>query len=92
MAEVTHLLGLPLKHRPEDVSPQGSGSGLDADKVDGKHASEIQSQPGPHKVGGLDAFDGNGDELSFRVEEVDSLPSAVAGRLVKLGDHLYVGV
>jgi len=26
-------------HSPSDISPQGSGSGLDADKVDGEHAS-----------------------------------------------------
>lgn len=26
---------------PSDISPQGSGSGLDADMVDGKHASEF---------------------------------------------------
>jgi len=41
MAEATHLLGLPVKHKPEDIKPQGEGSGLDADKVDGKHASEL---------------------------------------------------
>jgi hypothetical protein len=29
------------KHRPKDVKPQGENSGLDADKVDGKHASEL---------------------------------------------------
>jgi hypothetical protein len=40
-AEAIHLLKLPLKHKPTDISPQGSGSGLDADMVDGKHASEL---------------------------------------------------
>jgi len=29
------------KHKPKDIKPQGSGSTLDADKVDGLHASEI---------------------------------------------------
>jgi len=29
------------KHKPRDIKPQGAGSGLDADKVDGLHASEI---------------------------------------------------
>lgn len=41
MAEATHLLGLPVKHKPGDIKPQGHNSGLDADKVDGKHASEL---------------------------------------------------
>jgi hypothetical protein len=40
-AEAIHMLKLPLKHKPEHISPQGSGSGLDADKVDGLHASEL---------------------------------------------------
>jgi len=29
------------KHKPRDIKPQGAGSGLDTDKVDGLHASEI---------------------------------------------------
>jgi hypothetical protein len=41
LAEATHLLGLPRKHKPGDIQPQGAGSGLDADKVDGLHAAEI---------------------------------------------------
>ncbi len=40
-AESIHLLNLPLKHRPADISPQGTGSGLDADKLDGLHANQI---------------------------------------------------
>ena len=44
MAEATHLLGLPVKHKPKDIKPQGTGSGLDADKVDGKHASDLGHQ------------------------------------------------
>jgi hypothetical protein len=35
------------KHKPKDVKPQGALSGLDADKLDGFHASEIGSG-GPH--------------------------------------------
>jgi len=50
MAEATHLLGLPLKHKPKDIKPQGAGSGLDADKVDGLHASEIGGGGGPHNI------------------------------------------
>jgi hypothetical protein len=38
MAEATHLLGLPVKHKPSDIKPQGAGSGLDTDMVDGCHA------------------------------------------------------
>lgn len=48
MAEATHLLGLPKKHKPKDIKPQGAGSGLDADTVDGLHASEIGGTPGAH--------------------------------------------
>lgn len=44
MAEATHLLGLPVKHKPGDIKPQGAGSGLDADKVDGKHANDLGHQ------------------------------------------------
>jgi len=29
-------------HNPIDINPQGTGSGLDADTLDGKHADEIQ--------------------------------------------------
>jgi len=58
LAEATHLLGLPLKHKPKDIKPQGAGSGLDADKVDGFHASEIGGGGGPHasshETGGAD--------------------------------------
>lgn len=42
MAETTHLLGLPRKHKPKDIEPQGAGSGLDADMLDGKHLSQLQ--------------------------------------------------
>ena len=35
MAEEFH------KHKPKDIKPQGENSGLDADTVDGKHASEL---------------------------------------------------
>lgn len=47
-AEAIHFLRLPLKHKPADISPQGEGSGLDADTVDGKHASEIGGGLTPH--------------------------------------------
>lgn len=30
-------------HNPNDILPQGSGSGLDADTIDGKHYSDIQA-------------------------------------------------
>ncbi|MHC1624452.1 MAG: hypothetical protein ACXQS2_00345 [Methermicoccaceae archaeon] len=33
-------------HSPSDISPQGSGSGLDADTLDGLHASDILAQAG----------------------------------------------
>ena len=35
-------------HAPADIVPQGSGSGLDADKVDGKHASSFASSSHTH--------------------------------------------
>jgi hypothetical protein len=40
-AEAIHMLKLPLKHKPSDIKPQGHGSGLDADTVDGLHAAEL---------------------------------------------------
>jgi len=58
MAEATHLLGLPRKHKPKDIKPQGHASELDADKVDGFHASELGGGGGPHatshETGGAD--------------------------------------
>jgi len=61
MAEATHLLDLPLKHKPKDIKPQGSGSGLDADKVDGLHASELGGG-GPHAA---IHETGGGDKVHF---------------------------
>ncbi len=73
-----HLLRLPLKHKPKDISPQGHQSGLDADKLDGLHASEIQTQPGPHVAthakGGVDAFDGS-MEILIRLENYPTDPA-----------------
>jgi len=46
LAETTHLLGIPAKHKPKDIKPQGAGSGLDADMCDGLHASEIAGGAG----------------------------------------------
>lgn len=31
----------PHQHQPQDIVPQGSGSGLDADTLDGQHASDF---------------------------------------------------
>jgi len=46
------------KHKPKDIKPQGAGSGLDSDKLDGLHASEIGGGGGPHaashETGGAD--------------------------------------
>jgi len=61
MAEATHLLGLPLKHKPKDIKPQGAGSGLDADKVDGLHANELGGG-GPHASS---HETGGGDKVHF---------------------------
>jgi len=38
----------PHTHAPSDISPQGDGSGLDADTVDGKHASDFASANHTH--------------------------------------------
>jgi len=67
LAEATHLLGLPLKHKPKDIKPQGAGSGLDADKVDGLHANELGGggpHAGSHETGG-------GDKVHFADLERD---------------------
>ncbi|MCJ7423573.1 hypothetical protein MUP01_04805 [Candidatus Bathyarchaeota archaeon] len=49
---------------------------------------------GWHVKGGSDAFDGASDQLSFQLEQVAVLPSAVRGRIVYLttDDHAYLGV
>jgi len=71
MAEATHLLGLPLKHKPADIQPQGAGSGLDADKVDGLHASEIGGGGAAHNI------------LSGPTSHLDAVTaSVVAGDLI----------
>ena len=73
MAEATHLLGLPRKHKPKDIQPQGEGSGLDADKVDGLHASELGG-------GGLHASShesGGGDLVHFADLEHDEGDAAL---------------
>jgi len=67
LAEATHLLGLPLKHKPKDIKPQGAGSGLDADKVDGLHANELGGG-GPH-ASSHEA--GGGDKVHFADLEHD---------------------
>ncbi|MEM3463620.1 MAG: hypothetical protein QXL91_02030 [Candidatus Bathyarchaeia archaeon] len=81
----THLLKLPIKHKPSDIHPQGHNSGLNADKLDGLHASEIQSQPGPHvsthAKGGTDAFDGTLEILirleNYPVDPANPLPGRI---------------
>ncbi len=40
-------------HAPPDISPQGSGSGLDADTVDGQHASAFAQASHGHDHGAL---------------------------------------
>ena len=85
--------------------PQGPGSGLDADMLDGLHAVEII---GKARVSGGGGGGGSGEGMvkhgnewhtvSFaqrccQICEVDSLPEEVAGYAVLLsGDkHVYVG-
>jgi len=67
LAEATHLLGLPLKHKPKDIKPQGHNSGLDADKVDGLHANELGGG-GPHASS---HETGGGDKVHFADLEHD---------------------
>jgi len=43
----------PHTHPPADISPQGSGSTLDADTVDGQHASDFASTTHSHDHGAL---------------------------------------
>ena len=40
-------------HNASDISPQGPGSGLDADMLDGKHASEFAEASHQHAVGDI---------------------------------------
>ena len=48
----------PHTHSPSDISPQGSGSGLDADTVDGKHASDFALVSHTHDITDI-SFNGN---------------------------------
>ena len=48
----------PHTHSPSDISPQGSGSGLDADTVDGKHASDFALASHTHDIADI-SFNGN---------------------------------
>ena len=81
--------------------PQGHGSGLDADMVDGLHAVEILARAPGRGGGGGGGMARHGNEwhtVPFakkicQICEVDELPTEVAGLAVLLlGDsHVYVG-
>jgi hypothetical protein len=92
----------PLEHRPTqpelvDLLMEGHGSLVDADKVDGLHASEIARGGGAHVTshakGGGDPFDGARDQISFQLEQVATLPLVTMGRLVLFltDGHIYIG-
>ena len=85
--------------------PQGHGSGLDADMVDGLHAAEIL---GKARVSGGGGGGGSGEGMvkhgnewhtvpfgqrCCQICEVDDLPEEVAGCAVLLSTdkHIYVG-
>jgi hypothetical protein len=84
--------------------PQGHGSGLDADMVDGLHAAEILAKARVSGGGGGGSGEGmvkHGNEwhtIPFaqrccQICEVDDLPEEVAGYAVLLSTdkHIYVG-
>jgi len=84
--------------------PQGHGSGLDADMVDGLHAAEILAKARVSSGGGGGSGEGmirHGNEwhtVPFgqrccQICEVDDLPEEVAGCAVLLSTdkHIYVG-
>jgi len=84
--------------------PQGHGSGLDADMVDGLHAAEILGKARGSGGGGGGSGEGmvrHGNEwhtVPFgqrccQICEVDDLPEEVAGYAVLLSTdkHIYVG-
>jgi hypothetical protein len=84
--------------------PQGHGSGLDADMVDGLHAAEILGKARVSSGGGGGSGEGmvrHGNEwhtVPFgqrccQICEVDDLPEEVAGYAVLLSTdkHIYVG-
>jgi len=85
--------------------PQGHGSGLDADMVDGLHAAEILAKA---RVSGGGGGGGSGEGMvrhgnewhtvpfgqrCCQICEVDDLPEEVAGYAVLLSTdkHIYVG-
>jgi hypothetical protein len=84
--------------------PQGHGSGLDADMVDGLHAAEILGKARGSGGGGGGSGEGmvkHGNEWHTtpfaqrccQICEVDDLPEEVAGYAVLLSTdkHIYVG-
>src|SRR4030043_90350 len=69
------LAGVTSNQRIADLLrelPQGHGSGLDADKVDGLHAAEIIAKARIRVVGGGGGGgSGSGDAISIRGKTVD---------------------
>ncbi len=59
------------KHKPRDIKPQGAGSGLDADEVDGLHASELAGVPGPPGAKG-----DKGDQGLQGIQGIQGVPGA----------------
>jgi len=80
-----------------DVLKEGHSSLVNADKVDGLHASEIAGGGGAHVTshakGGGDPFDGATQQLSFQFDQVAMLPTVTMGRVVLFltDGHIYVG-
>jgi hypothetical protein len=90
-----------------ELLPQGPGSGLDADMVDGLHAAEIVAKATARGGGGGGGGSGacmvkHGNEWHTKqfaeaccqVCTVDELPEEVAGHVILLStdEHLYVGI
>ncbi len=56
----------PHTHSPSDISPQGSGSGLDADLLDGHHASDFALATHTHT---LTIGDGTTTKITYSTDE-----------------------
>jgi len=54
---------------PEMIAPQGEGSGLDSDTVDGQHASELEGEG----AGSIHVINANGESVGMYIQQKDRI-------------------
>ena len=68
------------QHSPSDITPQGSGSNLDADKVDGYHASSFEFVANKGVANGYASLDAN---VKVVQEPASATATPAANKIVK---------